>query len=77
MEETKWERYGTGRNPKCDNCMAHCGYEGTAVDDTLRHPLAALRVARHGPLTEAPMVPDPPIEYLDRGDRELPVKQAG
>jgi hopanoid biosynthesis associated radical SAM protein HpnH len=77
MEDTEWERYGTGRNPKCDNCMAHCGYEGTAVDDTLRHPLAALRVARRGPATEAPMVPDPPIEYLDRGDRELPVKQAG
>lgn len=77
MEDTEWERYGTGRNPKCDNCMAHCGYEGTAVDDTLRHPLAALRVARHGPATEAPMVPDPPIEYLDRGDRKLPVKQAG
>jgi hopanoid biosynthesis associated radical SAM protein HpnH len=77
MEDTEWERYGTGRNPKCDNCMAHCGYEGTAVDDTLRHPLAALRVARHGPATEAPMVPDPPIQYLDRGGRELPVKQAG
>jgi len=77
MEGTEWERYGTGRNPKCDNCMAHCGYEGTAVDDTLRHPLAALRVARHGPSTETPMVPDPPIQYLDRGDRELPVRQAG
>ena len=77
MEDTEWERYGTGRNPKCDNCMAHCGYEGTAVDDTFRHPLAALQVARRGPATEVPMVPDPPIEYVDRGDRELPVKQAG
>ncbi len=77
MDDTEWERYGTGRNPKCDNCMAHCGYEGTAVDDTLRHPLAALQVARHGPSTEAPMVPDPPIQYWDHGDRELPVKQAG
>ena len=77
MEETEWGRYGTGRNPKCDNCMAHCGYEGTAVDDTLRHPLAASRVARRGPATEAPMVPDPPIQYLDRSGRELPVKQAG
>ncbi|MCI0440506.1 MAG: DUF3463 domain-containing protein, partial [Chloroflexi bacterium] len=26
-EETEWERYGTGRNPKCDDCMVHCGYE--------------------------------------------------
>ena len=31
IEETDWERYGRGRNPKCENCMAHCGYEPTAV----------------------------------------------
>src|SRR5690625_635771 len=24
MEKTNWENWGTGRNPKCDNCMAHC-----------------------------------------------------
>src|SRR5690606_24316408 len=44
METTDWEKYGTGRNPKCDNCMAHCGYEGTAVEDTLANPLKALSV---------------------------------
>ncbi len=33
METTDWDRYGTGRHPKCDNCMAHCGYEPTAVED--------------------------------------------
>lgn len=38
MEDTDWERYGTGRNPKCANCMAHCGYEGTAVMDTKVKP---------------------------------------
>jgi hypothetical protein len=59
--------------------MAHCGYEGTAVDDTVSHPLKALRVALKGPDTEKPMVPDPPIQYLDdhRDDRELPVQQVG
>jgi len=31
METTEWDKYGVGRNPKCDNCMAHCGYEPTAV----------------------------------------------
>src|SRR3974390_2971315 len=45
MAETDWERYGVGRNPRCDNCMAHCGFEGTAVTDALAHPLKALRVA--------------------------------
>ncbi len=34
METTEWDRYGTGRNDKCADCMVHCGYEATAVDDT-------------------------------------------
>nr|VFK77873.1 MAG: hopanoid biosynthesis associated radical SAM protein HpnH [Candidatus Kentron sp. SD] len=51
MEETKWDSYGAGRNPKCANCMMHCGYEPTAIDDTLLHPLKALRVASRGPDT--------------------------
>jgi hopanoid biosynthesis associated radical SAM protein HpnH len=79
MDDTHWERYGAGRNPKCDNCMAHCGYEGTAVDDTVSRPLKALKVALFGPDTTKPMVPDPPLQYLDdhRSERELPVKRAG
>jgi hopanoid biosynthesis associated radical SAM protein HpnH len=31
VETTDWERYGRGRDPRCANCMAHCGYEPTAV----------------------------------------------
>lgn len=34
MEETEWHRYGTGRNDKCADCMVHCGYEASAVQDT-------------------------------------------
>jgi hypothetical protein len=58
METTDWERYGTGRHEKCANCMAHCGYEATAADATLRHPLAALGLALRGPRTEGPMAPE-------------------
>ena len=63
MEETAWEQYGTGRNPKCDNCMAHCGYEGTAVNDALAHPLKAMTVALRGPRTDGPLAPELPIRY--------------
>ncbi len=63
MAETRWERYGTGRHPKCDNCMAHCGYEGTAVVDTFSNPLKALWVWMRGPRTEGPMAPDFPVLY--------------
>jgi len=58
MEETNWDRYGTGNNPKCANCMAHCGYEATAVNDAMSHPLKALSVALQGPTTEGPFAPD-------------------
>lgn len=34
METTAWEHYGTGRNEKCADCMVHCGYEASAVEDT-------------------------------------------
>ncbi len=34
LDETDWERYGVGRNDKCKDCMVHCGYEASAVEDT-------------------------------------------
>jgi hopanoid biosynthesis associated radical SAM protein HpnH len=66
MEDTKWENYGVGRNPACDNCMAHCGFEGTAVDDTFSHPIKALVTAVRGPRLNGPMAADPPILYGER-----------
>ena len=45
VETTDWEKYGRGRDPRCDNCRAHCGYEPTAVARTtqsLRESLRAL-----------------------------------
>lgn len=35
MENTRWERYGRrSGNEKCQDCMVHCGFEPTAVDQT-------------------------------------------
>jgi hopanoid biosynthesis associated radical SAM protein HpnH len=36
IETTDWEAYGRGRDPRCANCMAHCGYEPTATLATMR-----------------------------------------
>jgi hypothetical protein len=63
MEDTAWENYGVGRNPACDNCMAHCGFEGTAVDDAFVHPLKLLKATLRGPQLNGPMVPEHPILY--------------
>jgi hopanoid biosynthesis associated radical SAM protein HpnH len=65
MHETEWDRYGTGRHPKCADCMVHCGYEPTAVDDTFAHPLKALKVALRGPRVEGPLAPELPVNYVD------------
>jgi hopanoid biosynthesis associated radical SAM protein HpnH len=45
VEETDWSRYGRGRHPKCENCMAHCGYEPTAVVATVASLRESLRAA--------------------------------
>ncbi|MEC7352681.1 MAG: adenosyl-hopene transferase HpnH [Planctomycetota bacterium] len=35
INDTEWDNYGVASgNPKCANCMVHCGYEPTAVDFT-------------------------------------------
>ncbi|NOQ36502.1 MAG: adenosyl-hopene transferase HpnH [Methylococcaceae bacterium] len=56
LDTTPWEKYGSVNNPKCANCMAHCGYEATAVEDTLSHPIKALLSSIFGPKTEGAMV---------------------
>jgi len=43
IETTDWEAYGRGRDPRCENCMAHCGYEPTAVLQTTRSLRQSLR----------------------------------
>ena len=59
IEDTDWDSYGVGRNSKCGNCMVHCGFEPTAVNDATAHPLKALKVFLRGPRTDGPMAPDP------------------
>jgi hopanoid biosynthesis associated radical SAM protein HpnH len=46
IDETEWDKFGRGKDPRCANCMAHCGYEPSAVLATvgsLRESLRAFR----------------------------------
>lgn len=70
IEETNWDKYGTGVNPKCADCMVHSGYEATAVDDTFKNPLKALKVFLKGPKYEGQMSPEVPFLYEDRNESE-------
>ena len=46
MNETPWETYGVGNDPRCENCMVHCGFEGSAVDVMMRNPLSLWRTLK-------------------------------
>jgi hopanoid biosynthesis associated radical SAM protein HpnH len=62
MEETDWDRYGTGNYEKCADCMVHSGYEASAVAETVRRPWKAAAQALRGVRTSGPMAPDIPLD---------------
>ena len=31
LNKTPWEKYGYGKDPRCENCMVHAGYEASAA----------------------------------------------
>jgi hopanoid biosynthesis associated radical SAM protein HpnH len=63
MDTTDWDAYGTGAYEKCANCMAHCGYEPTAAEAMLAHPLQAAMIAWKGIKTAGPMAPEISLEH--------------
>ena len=81
METTDWDAYGTGRYEKCANCMAHCGYEATATEEIMQHPLKALGVSLRGIKTEGPMAPEidlskqRPAQYVFDSNVQLTLSQ--
>ena len=48
LDGTDWEAFGRGKDPRCANCMAHCGYEPTAVIATLGSLKESVRAAVGG-----------------------------
>ena len=46
IETTDWDSYGRGKDPRCANCMAHCGYEPSAVLATMSSLRETIRAAR-------------------------------
>ncbi len=79
LDTTDWENYGRASgNPKCEDCMVHCGFEPTAVSETFGSLHSLLKVARltlfgtkdESQLPELESV-DPPVPHFDR--REISV----
>jgi hopanoid biosynthesis associated radical SAM protein HpnH len=45
IDGTEWEKYGTGKDPRCANCMMHCGYEMATILEAFRHPKDLVKLA--------------------------------
>ena len=45
-EGTDWEAYGTDRDPRCANCLMHCGYEASTILEAFTHPRDLVALAR-------------------------------
>ncbi len=47
LDTTDWDAYGRrSGNPKCQDCMVHCGYEPTAVNETFNSWRGLIQTAR-------------------------------
>jgi hopanoid biosynthesis associated radical SAM protein HpnH len=68
MDGTDWDKYGTGNYEKCADCMAHCGYEATAVADMVKKPWKGLKVALIGLRTDGEMAPEIPLENARKAE---------
>lgn len=83
LDTTDWSRYGRASgNPKCANCMVHCGYEPTAVAETFGSWKGFSRVVRltlfgapkrpiPEPLTMSPTAASPSREPNEHSSRDL------
>jgi hopanoid biosynthesis associated radical SAM protein HpnH len=45
LDTTDFSKFGRGNDPRCENCMAHCGYEPSAVLATMGSLKESLRAA--------------------------------
>ena len=48
LKDEVWSRYGVGRDPRCANCMMHCGFESASVFGAVGSPRDALKMIAGG-----------------------------
>ena len=48
FDDELWDRYGVGKDPRCANCMMHCGFESASIFSAVSNPKEAIRLIRGG-----------------------------
>ena len=47
-DDELWDRYGVGKDPRCANCMMHCGFESASILEALKRPADLVTLVREG-----------------------------
>ena len=47
-EADLWQKYGVGNDPRCANCMMHCGFESASIFSAMKSPKAAIKLIKEG-----------------------------
>ncbi len=71
MEDTEWDKYGVGKYEKCQDCMVHCGFEGTSVIELYQAPAQADPARR--PRREDPRPLRQGYRHLEAASRRIRV----
>ena len=54
MADEVWEKYGSGdKDPRCANCMMHCGFESTTILNAMTSPREAFGLVKSGAISKA------------------------
>lgn len=47
-DDTVWEQYGVGNDPRCANCMMHCGFESASILEAFSKPRDLITLVKEG-----------------------------
>ena len=48
FEESLWDNYGVGKDPRCSGCMMHCGFESATVFNAISSPRDWVTLVKSG-----------------------------
>ena len=53
MQAEVWEKYGVGKDPRCANCMMHCGFESATIFNAITSPKDWFTLIRSGAISKS------------------------
>ena len=52
FDQNIWDKYGVGKDPRCANCMMHCGFESATIFQALKTPKDWATLIKSGAATK-------------------------